>query len=478
MLKLYHNGGCISTLDVLDSRIMKTIWKKTGLALGLLIGVLMGCCHNAWAEEDAWNPPPIFIKAINPGYVIDDKSNVGEMIELVRMNSDEPFLLAGATVGYTNSSGNYSILFEFPENSWMTGETLLLRLASSPESELAAVNYSKTLAFKGEVSLNLDGEKIDGVCWTGKSGCAREFKSAAPTTLVRNMSTGEFEHTDNYLPQYDALAYRVDIDDESEELVGRCAGLSFSEILSYYETSQHEQFIELYNNKAEQLLLDGCMIRYKNKSYRLSGIIKPDDYMLYIPVEFGLTKNPTNVNLLELVDIDGKILDKLEYPNGQRKGASYAMVGYGTDGEEIWRVTFAPSPGEPNSYQQFRSCEEGKVINEATGNCVKAVKLSEKICPEGQFLNILTGRCNKYKTVSEKTCKEGYTLNPLTGRCRKIVENTGATYSLEPEEFEEKSSFTALYAVLGAVGVGLIYVGYEFRHELAKLWRKVWRRFR
>ena len=102
--------------------------------------------------------------------------------------------------------------------------------------------------------------------------------------------------------------------------------------------------------------------------------------------------------------------------------------------------------------------------------------MAEKICKEGYYLNILTGRCNKVKTTKEKTCKEGYELNPETGRCRKIKQNTGANYSLEPENYEEQSSFVALYVVIGVVFVGLLYIVYEFRHEIWKLWRKVGRR--
>ena len=147
-------------------------------------------------------------------------------------------------------------------------------------------------------------------------------------------------------------------------------------------------------------------------------------------------------------------------------------------GEEIWKVTYAPTPGAANNYQEFRTCEAGKVINEVTGNCVKVTSIAEKFCKEGYFLNILTGRCNKMKTVEEKTCKEGYELNPETNRCRKIKENTGANYSLEPETYEEKSSFVALYAVLGVVGVGILFLIWEFRQEIVKLWRKVFRRAR
>ena len=107
--------------------------------------------------------PELYIRAINPGYTIDGKSNVGEMIEISRKSSDTPISLAGTAISYTNSSGNNSILFEFPEHSWMTGETILLRLASSPESELAAVNYRKTIALAGAIELKVNDKTVDEV---------------------------------------------------------------------------------------------------------------------------------------------------------------------------------------------------------------------------------------------------------------------------------------------------------------------------
>ena len=71
-----------------------------------------------------------------------------------------------------------------------------------------------------------------------------------------------------------------------------------------------------------------------------------------------------------------------------------------------------------------------------------------------------------------------YELNPETGKCKKIKVNNGADYSLATSTFEENTSFIALYAVLGVVVLGLIYVIYEFRQEIAKLFRKVFRRSR
>ena len=316
---------------------------------------------------------------------------------------------------------------------------------------------------------------VDEVCWTGKNGCYAEFKSSNPTTLVRNLKTGGFEHVLEYTPEYDTEAY-LEKDDKKEN-ASQCKGLIFSEILSYYESSQTEQFIELYNVSAEQILLNGCKLRYKNKMYNLAGVVGAEEYYRYLP-EFSLTKNPTNVGVLEIIDTDGAVVDKMDYPNGQRKGTSYALIGYDEAGAEIWRITYAPTPGEANNYQEFKTCEQGKVLNETTGNCVKITSVTEKICPEGQYLNILTGRCRNKETITEKTCKEGYYLNSETGRCRKIQENDGADYSLVTEKYDEESSFVALYAILGVVLVGLMYLVYEFRHEILKLWRKVFRRSR
>ena len=444
-----------------------------------MLGALVGLQGWAWADGVEVELPELYIKAVNPGYSVGGINNVGEMIEIARNNSDSPISLAGIAVGYTNSSGNFSTLLEFPENSWMTGESILLRLASSPGAELASLKYTKTLAFKAGITLMRGDEVIDEVCWTGKEGCAKEFKSSSPTTLVRNLETLEFEHLTEYEPQYDEKSYYVEeVPDEKEPVVSQCKGLEFSEILSYYDTSKTEQFIELHNGSSEQILLDGCQIRYKNKMYGLNGVVKADEYAVYLPQLFSLTKNPTNSNLLEIIDTNGEVVDALSYPNGQRKGTAYAWIGYDKKGEELWRVTYAPTPGAPNNFQEFKTCEEGKVINEATGNCVKVTKTTKKVCKAGYYLNATTGRCRKITTVTEKVCKEGYYLNPETNRCRKIKENNGANYELKPEEYTEESSFVALYAVLGVVGVGLVYLIFEFRKEIRKLFGKVFQRFR
>ena len=440
----------------------------------------IGISPEVWADTEKVLPE-IYIKAVNPGY---GTRNDGEMIEIGWSQMDggqQTFSLAGITVRYiVTSSGNKTDLVEFPENSYMTGEFIILRLASSPEAELAAKTYTKTLGLDGTIEIVRGDEVIDRVCWTGKGECEKKFVSGSGNSLVRNLETGDFSLLPDYIPNFVPENYH-------EEEVGgmgeapapsSCKGLEFSEILSYYEESAAEQFIEFHNNTAEQILMDGCFVRYKNKNYPLTGIVKADEYAVQYLNDFHLTKNPTNKNTLEIVDGEGIVIDILEYPNGQRKGTSWAFIGYDAVGKEIWRVTYAVTAGMPNIYQEYRTCEDGKVINEETGNCVKVTEVTENVCEVGQYLNPLTGRCKKIEEESETVCKEGYEINPETGRCRKIRENDGAEYPTATETYEEQTSFVALRVILVVVAVGLVYVIFEFRHEILKLWRRVCQRFR
>lgn len=449
-----------------------------------MVGLMAMGGGGALAEEEAMSLPELYFKAVNPGYTIDGISNVGEMIEIARGgSSDEMILLAGVTIRYTNTSGNEVVLAEFPENGYLAGETLLLRLASSPGSELANLVYKKTLAMNAKLELWRGEEILDTVCWTGKDECLAVFDKNAPTTLVRNVETGKFEHLELYEPSYSEENYVLKDEEKPDEGYGevksQCKGLQFSEILSYYAETQSEQFVEFYNAGAEQILLDGCALKYKNKLYPLTGVVKAEEYVVRAAEDFKLTKNPTNSNTLEIMDVDGAVVDKLEYPNGQRKGVAWAMIGYDEKGEELWHTTYAVTPGEPNVYQEYKTCEEGKVINEETGNCVKVTEVVEKTCAVGQYLNPLTGRCKKIEVEEEKVCKEGYYFYEPTGRCRKVVENDGAEYDLGGEEAEgskKESSFVAVYAVLFVVGLGVVYIIYEYRKEIGRIFKRLLKR--
>ena len=425
---------------------------------------------------------PLRIKALNPGYSVDGVANVGEFIELANISDDSSLLLTGYSLRYTNSSGKSSSIFEFPEGSEMTGETILLRLASSPDAELSDLVYTKTLALEaGPLELLYQDELVDSVCWKGKD-CLKKFDSSDSTSIVQDLPLGTYSHQSDYTPTFsgkyknyspppvDETADNSDVSSDPQ-----CRGLIFNELLSYYENDRSEQFIEFFNPTDETIILSGCQIRYKKKTYLLSGLLDPASFYVYTPSEFTLTKNPNTSNLLELIDVNGEVIDRLEYSHGQKKATSYALFGYDADGTPQWRITFNPTPGSDNLEQEYRSCPEGKVLNEATGNCVKASSIKAIAeCPEGKYRNPETGRCKKIEVDEEKECKEGYERNPETGRCRKIKNNDGADYALVPETGGEKTIFTAGIAIVALITLTLGYVIFHLRHQILNKATQIW----
>lgn len=428
----------------------------------------------------------LIIHAINPGYKIDDVSDVGELIEL-RNLSDATISLAGFSLRYTNGSGKQTTLIQFAEGTLMAGEYLLMRYAKSPEKDGADTIYSTGLAMTtGPLELIYDDEVIDSVCWTGKENCVKSFKSANPTTLVRDLITGEFIHVEEYTPNFDpsspSLVLPPGLEDAEDELseekpAAKCRGLEITEIFSYYAESQTEQFIELHNASPAEIELSSCTLRYKNKDYNLEGTISADGYFAYYPNgKFSLTKNPTSSNVIQLIDADLEVIDEAIYSNGQKKSMSYAKF-FDENGTEKWLQTYSVTPGYSNEFQEFKTCPLGKAINPATGNCVNVTSLSATVkeCGEGKYLNPLTNRCKTIETATElKPCAEGYERNPETNRCRKITtENTGAEYALIPNTRSDKTIFIAFGIVALIVTAGIGYITLQFRHEIARAARKL-----
>lgn len=175
-------------------------------------------------------------------------------------------------------------------------------------------------------------------------------------------------------------------------------------------------------------------------------------------------------------------MDILVYSNGQKKSTSYAKF-IAADGSESWDLTYNVTPGDTNIYQEFRTCPAGKVINPATGNCIKVTTTANSItseCPAGKYRNPLTGRCKNIEstTTELKSCAEGYERNPETNRCRKIkAENDGAGYALVPTTYSSKSTFVAFGIVVLLVSLGAIYIILQFRHEIVRATRKIRQRF-
>lgn len=423
----------------------------------------------------------LIIRAINPGYTVDGTRDVGEFIELQCL-ADTPFLLTGYSLRYTNTSGVNVELFTFPEQSLMTGETLLLRLARTAEDGSADATYTTTLALAaGPLELLYQGEVVDQICWTGQDECADAFKSSHPTTLARSTPSSDFAHLVDYLPAFDPARPSLELPPPPSEAATTqdtsCAGLFFTEIYSYYSENPSEQFLELYNPTEQDISLLGCYLIYKNKTYDLPpNTLAPQGYYAFYPSTIGLTftKNPTTSNSIDLVNTDGSVIDTITYPHGQKKSTAYALI-YNADGSATWRQTYAITPAAENTYQKYRTCPAGKIINPATGNCINdnsSDALSD--CPPGKYRNPLTNRCKTIETEATlKPCAEGYERNPETNRCRKITsENDGASFALSPTPAANHTAFIAIGIIVFLVLIGIGYVVFQFRLELTRAVRK------
>lgn len=453
---------------------------------------------------------PLIIKALHPGYDDDINSNVGEFIELLNL-TDDPLELAGYSLTYTGS-GSPSPVFTFPDGSYLVGKHLLMRYERSPEknADLTYKTGTQGLAKNGKLELSYRGELVDTVCWGTKKTGTCTTRTENHLVLQRNLETGILEPVE--LDNYEFPSINLDIpnlilpeppddpapDDsegleEPEKLPAKCLGLEFSELLTYYQDDKSEQFIEFFNPTNADINLDGCKVGFKNKQYDLSGKVSSGGYhAFYQSQQFALTKNPKNPLALTLIDTNGEVLDEITYPNGQKKSTSFAKV-FHSDGSESWVITYAITPSAENIYQKFRNCEEGKVINEATGNCVKVTTLksatktlkstmtSLAACPAGKYRNPLTGRCKNIEAASStlKACAEGYERNPDTNRCRKIKSvagNDGANYALTPTVKSDKTVFVGIGIVGLIIVVGVIYIILQFRREILRAVRKAHQR--
>ncbi len=253
---------------------------------------------------------------------------------------------------------------------------------------------------------------------------------------------------EQYYPNIDSDAIVVLEPEPEQEQVPReiisCAGLQITELYSYYENDQSEQFVELYNSTDSGMDISSCRIRYKNKEYPLQGEMSAKGYM--VSRDIVLTKNPSSGIQVEILD-DSGVIYSMMHSSGQKKNVSLAFV----DGQ--WLQTYSLTPGAANVYQEFRSCPEGKVINPDTGNCVKDTE-----------------------STMPKPCEEGYERNPDTGRCRKVRTNTATEYPVEDIEektYESPKIFTAVWALVVLAVLAAAYAVFQFRHEIAKLFMRL-----
>lgn len=305
-----------------------------------------------------------------------------------------------------------------------------------------------------------------------------------------------------------------EVGNEPEKATQYCQALVLSEISSV------DQWVELYNKSDLTIFpanISECLVGVQSGDTKSGNLRNYNYYKILSFLDFtSINKYAYTILDLTKTESKNKILpnsssikdrsviiadDETDYDYGaiyksQKEGTT---LSYFSDG---WKVTYLPTPGEENKYQQYQTCEAGKHINEATGNCVKdpeppaecaegqyrnpATGRCKKIaevntlaeCPEGQYRNPLTNRCKKIATDDDLVpCAEGYERNPETNRCRKIRASEDAEYAVEPYGASNENH---TWAVIGAIGIGAIglLIILQFRHEIAHGFGKIVKRIK
>ena len=464
----------------------------------LICLVLLFFAPSASAEDAS----SLWIYAVNAGYKDDNSSQNYDFIEL--RQSGASLSLADYSLVYFNSAGNEGGRIVFNENQTLSGEQLVLGFAKSPQyvdylDSPYTYNFGSSglASTAGKIQLLKSGEVVDEICW-GKPEC---IGSKFATDQEKNRTL--VRHDSSFEPELYYPGIIDSIDTYEPPADTSCDGLIISEIHTYYTDSPSEQFIELYNSSSNTVKLASCQLVYKNKSYPLGeDELAPSIYYVYRNPDLTYTKDPTNYNLYALKYAYGDIFYEIILPHGQKKGTSYAIFNSGGELEQ-WLRTYSVTPGTENTYQEFQTCEAGKVINPETGNCIKEEIDQEIACEEGKYLNPLTGRCKTVPTVKTTTCKDGYYLNPETGRCkkynneqstecqdgyernpetnrcRKIRTDTAQEYPVTPVEsdnYDNPKIFIATGVIIGLALLGLVYAVYQYRKEIKQFILKVCRR--
>lgn len=287
-------------------------------------------------------------------------------------------------------------------------------------------------------------------------------------------------------PQDTPPVDEVEEDESSATIESVCEGIIVSEILpNPAGLDTNSEFIEIYNNTDQTLLLRDCVLQVATKKFILDGIeLGSGEYRALYDSQTGLTLSNAAGGEVFIITSQDEI-DAVTYPGGLKDNVAWALV----DGK--WYETYQPTPDIMNLLQlpvkevsqtdddsELQPCRADQYRNPATNRCRLITSATSILvpCAANQYRNPETNRCRLISSTisTPKPCGPNQERNPATNRCRNIVSSDvpKAAFAVEPIKDSAKA-FVGWWALGGVSVFAFGYAGWEWRHEVATAIRKV-----
>jgi hypothetical protein len=435
--------------------------------------------NNDNSQDQDDSPPNGVGKAIyiSEVFAFNDAEKYIELYLSSAVSGGGYYLMTAAS---ENGSLNAQLTFEISDSD---EEFILLRAGQIPDNfDLKNLNRVIWLCSASSTKNNCRTDHVDMFTYTKLGSTSyswsRDFEADGEIKLSQKTPGADNQ-------------FNIDDEEEPEPELDLCAYISLNEI----SFSEPEKFIEIINTFDRTIDLTDCALRRGSINMILEGELTPGEIKSFDVTTSSLTQSNNSVNIYIYDLILGQKISTSTVAYKAKAGASYAWLS--VDGKEGWYSTYAMTPGKENIYQQFQTCEVGKHINVATGNCVKdpdppaecaenqyrnpptgrCKKLdSDKAlaeCADGQFRNPLTNRCKKIASDDELSpCAEGWERNPETNRCRKTPIGSEAAYAIDPVSNSSQDRAWLWIGGGGALVLGAM-IAWQFHPEIARLFVKI-----
>jgi hypothetical protein len=488
--------------------------------------------NAVWADEDAQIGSDVVIAGVNTknNYKYIMLYNQSEA-DYDAKNLSVYYYSNNAAMGLTNPTKIVELTGTFETNGYF--------LMAQSEEGLGGVypdkiftNSSILANNRGAVFIVENGVILDGLCWASAPSeiiGVGDNQMCAGYIIYAPLNLGSFAQCLNENKKRVACNQEAIDQAEHEDLTSKPAPRYFKEVISpvlgshgYTDAPPDEgtepgvdpddklqcapiklnelsfasgqMFVEIINESPELVDVSSCSVRRGTVIVNLSGLVGPGEIKTYAVTNVLINEPNADVNVY-VYDGSTRITDSLVQYKKVKAGASWAW--FDEEDRSGWMQTFAPTPGEENIYQQFQTCETGKMINPQTGNCIKMpaplaecltgqyrnpetgrckklpVETALAPCPTGSFRNPETNRCKKLASESVlSACQIGYERNPETNRCRKAVDSSAPTFAVQNVPTSREANIMIIVAAAG-IGLTLAMIVWSFRQEISRGLKKV-----